>query len=341
MKKVLYLIAGVVGLLLVVSLLSPKSIQDERSIVIKAPKEIIFEQVKYLKNHENWSPWKDKDPQMKNTFTGEDGTVGAASSWQSTVKGVGNGTQTIASIVENESVETDLLFDGQGKAKGFIRLKDTTDGVQVTWGFHADVPVPFNLMLLLPAGDDAGRDFEAGLQKLKALCESKAAETAPTADATIREISFIGKVYLGLRGTTTLDQVSNWYGASIVKVMNAAQSHKAVMTGPPGGLYFSWDDQKSMRTEMAAVVPVAASVNAGSDFQTIEIKPSKALQVDYTGGYYGSGAVHMAMDEYIKKHGYQHQPPVIEEYLSAMPEEPDSNKWVTRIIYLVSGGKGD
>lgn len=337
MKKVLYIVGGVIALLLIASLLSPKEITAERSTIINAPKEVIFEQVRLLKNHDNWSPWRDKDLNMQTTLTGTDGTVGAKSSWVSEVKGVGIGSQTITSITENESVLTALEFEGQGKADGFIRLKDTTGGVKVSWGFHINIPPPFNLMLLFPGGDDGTKDFDAGLAKLKALCESMAAAPAiPLGASEIKEIQFLGKAYLGIRGKVGLDKVSEWYEPNIGKVMAAAKSKNAIITGNPGGLYFEWDDQKTMTTEMAAVVPIASKVAAGNDIQSIEIKPSRALQLDYRGGYYGSGAAHGAMDAFIKEKGLKQVAPVIEEYITGPANEPDSNKWVTRIIYLIA-----
>lgn len=336
MKKVLYVIGGLVVLIFGAALLSPKEMSSTRSIVINAPKEVIYQEVKSLKNHEKWSPWKDKAPNMKTTFSGNDGTVGSKYSWESDVEGVGSGSQTITSLTENESVLLDLEFNGKGKAEGFIYLKDTTGGVQVSWGFRAKAPVPFNLMMLMANPDAANKDFDTGLSKLKTLCEGLATAQAPVMGTSeIKEINFLGKEYVGIRTKVGINKVSEWYGPAIGKVMAAAKSKNAMITGNASGLYFTWDDQKTMTTDMAAAIPVATKTAAGNDFQSIEIKPSKALQVDYRGGYFGSGAAHNAMDAYIKKNGLQQVSPVIEEYIVGPAGEPDSNKWITRIIYLI------
>jgi len=53
------------------------------------------------------------------------------------------------------------------------------------------------------------------------------------------------------------------------------------------------------------------------------------------GGYNGLEQAHLAMDDYMKANNLENQPPVIEEYITDPGSEPDSNKWVTKITYLV------
>jgi hypothetical protein len=47
------------------------------------------------------------------------------------------------------------------------------------------------------------------------------------------------------------------------------------------------------------------------------------------------GEAHMAMDDHIKKNNMEFVAPVIEEYYAGPGTEPDSNKWMTKIIYFV------
>ena len=52
------------------------------------------------------------------------------------------------------------------------------------------------------------------------------------------------------------------------------------------------------------------------------------------GGYGKEMEVHGAIVKYMAAKGQQHGP-VIEEYISGRLDEPDSNKWITNIYYLI------
>ncbi len=43
----------------------------------------------------------------------------------------------------------------------------------------------------------------------------------------------------------------------------------------------------------------------------------------------------MAMDEYIQANKLEQLTPVIEEYITDPGAEPDSTKWLTKIVYFV------
>ncbi|AOP33094.1 hypothetical protein A0128_03995 [Leptospira tipperaryensis] len=110
MKILLYIIGGLVALIAVLALIAPKDFQLEREIVINKPKKQVFDQIRFLKNHEQWNAWSKKDPKMKKEFKGIDGTVGFMSSWESEHPEVGTAEQEIKSILEGERLETQIRF---------------------------------------------------------------------------------------------------------------------------------------------------------------------------------------------------------------------------------------
>ena len=67
--------------------------------------EKVWPHVHKLSTMDDWSPWMSKDPEVKRTLTGTDGTVGAKMAWVSKVKNVGEGSQTIVSMKEHERIE--------------------------------------------------------------------------------------------------------------------------------------------------------------------------------------------------------------------------------------------
>jgi hypothetical protein len=78
-KRILFALLGLIAVALIAALFIPKDYAVEREISINQPKDSVFNYVKYLKNQNNFSVWAKTDPDMKKTFSGVDGTVGAIS----------------------------------------------------------------------------------------------------------------------------------------------------------------------------------------------------------------------------------------------------------------------
>ena len=170
----LYIVLAVIALITILGLIAPKNYNIHRSIIIQKPLPEVFQYLKFIKNQDNWSPWNEKDPNMKKTFSGADGEIGFISAWIGN-KDVGEGEQEIARIVENEVIESKLRFFKPWKSESdaYLKVEETGKGTKVTWGFLGKNKFPFSIIMLFMNMDKAlGKDFEFGLKKLKELLES-------------------------------------------------------------------------------------------------------------------------------------------------------------------------
>src|SRR5690348_16360263 len=93
-----------IALFLIVSAILPADYKVERSIVIKAPVSTVYEEVRYFKNFNYWSPWYSLDTTATIEITGTDGEVGAKYSWTSKKDDVGSGSMTRVSQEQNKSL---------------------------------------------------------------------------------------------------------------------------------------------------------------------------------------------------------------------------------------------
>jgi hypothetical protein len=166
-----------IALVLIVALFIPKDYKLERSIVIQAPKDSVFNYIKHLKNQNEYSVWNKMDPKIKNKYTGIDGTVGFVSAWESEVKNVGTGSQTITKIVEGEIMFTKLNFEKPFKAENNTEISTTAvdaSNTKVSWSFNGSFAYPMNIMkLVFNMEKMIGKDFEIGLQNMKVILEKK------------------------------------------------------------------------------------------------------------------------------------------------------------------------
>ncbi|MEM9076517.1 MAG: SRPBCC family protein [Bacteroidota bacterium] len=174
MTIVLYILGGIILLILFLALIAPKSYNVSRSIEISKPKTDVFENLRFLKNQDAWSPWNKKDPNMEKKFTGTDGEVGAMSYWNGN-KDVGEGEQEITKIVDGERIESQLRFLKPWKSISDAYLTTeavAADKTKVTWGFSGKNKFPASIFMLFMNMDKAvGGDFEEGLASLKSLME--------------------------------------------------------------------------------------------------------------------------------------------------------------------------
>jgi hypothetical protein len=166
--------AALLALILIAALVVSTEFNYQKSITIDAPIEKVWGNISSLSAMDKWSPWNDHDPKMKKEMSGIDGTVGSKQSWESDVKEVGNGSQTITGLTPPTRLTTDLKFYGEyeSEAKAFVQLTAQGNQTVATWGFESEMPYPFNLVKVFVSAESMlGKDFGNGLNKLKKLSE--------------------------------------------------------------------------------------------------------------------------------------------------------------------------
>jgi len=172
----LYVVAAIVAVIVLLALVAPKTYNVSRSISINKPVTEVFQYLKHIKNQDEWSPWKKKDPNMKQTHTGTDGEIGFVAHWEGN-KDVGTGEQEIVSITENKAINTQLRFYKPWKSQSdaYLTTRVVDDKTtEVVWGFSGVNKPPSNIFFLFFNMDKTvGKDFEEGLADLKRILESK------------------------------------------------------------------------------------------------------------------------------------------------------------------------
>ncbi len=323
----------VIVAILVLMFKEPEDITIVRSAVIKAPKEVVFDQIVHFANWPNWDPWSRMDSgKMKRTMYGTDGTPGSGYTWVGDKTGSGDmrdsalsGTQLLYSL--------NIKEPHSGGGWGYLKADDTAGMTKVTWTITMHFGRPMNAMLIFMNMDKMlGPDFENGLNNMKNYLESKA-PAAPIASAIeVTEVDYPGHTFEGIRKTISMaamaDMAKLFQDAKTVMTANAADK----INGTSAGIYFTWDTVKK-ETDMAAVFPVSEAKTI-KDVAVFNIPKSKAVMAVLRGGYGREMEAHGAITKHISEKG-EAKGTVIEEYTIGPNEEPDSNKWVTNIYYLI------
>ncbi|MES2566031.1 MAG: SRPBCC family protein [Bacteroidota bacterium] len=331
MKKVLYVLLGLVALYFILCVFGPGHVKVERSIDINASADAVKAHLAdYHFFHEKWSPWTEKDPGMKTIYTGEVGQEGHSIAWESDKKDVGKGSMTYKGT-HGDTVMHTLSFEGQGDAKIYHVVVANGDASKATWVMESETPFMFRaIMLFMNMDKMLGPDFEKGLANLKTAMEAMPADA--TVQYNVQEINWEAKTFYGKKETLSFDKLPAFFGSSYGKIGEALGKAKAQPIGMPKAIFFSFDE-KAMITEVAAVMEVANGTKL-EGVEKFETPAGKVLKIEYFGAYEKSANAHYAMDAYMKEKGLT-QTYVIEDYVTDPGTEKDTAKWQTDIFYLV------
>jgi uncharacterized protein YndB with AHSA1/START domain len=173
-------IVAVVAILLALILILATFISREyvihRDILVRAPREEVFDFIRYLRNQELYSKWVMIDPDMARTFRGIDGTPGFVYAWEGDDK-AGKGEQEIMAIRENEGIDIEVRFERPFKGIAAVNMttSDASRGhTRVSWSMSGRNPYPLNALHLLFRGA-LGKDMETSLQNLRGILEKQPA----------------------------------------------------------------------------------------------------------------------------------------------------------------------
>src|ERR1700744_832167 len=159
------ILAIAIAVVLILALTKPASFAIQRSAVMQAPAEAVFPLINNFHQWTKWSPWENRDPALKRTYSGAESGKGAVYAWDGN-KNVGSGRMEILDVSPSSkiTIKLDFLkpFEAHNTAEfSFVPERDSS-ATNVIWVMQ--VFMNFATMI--------GKDFEAGLAKRKTIAEA-------------------------------------------------------------------------------------------------------------------------------------------------------------------------
>jgi len=177
MYEIIAIIAVVLGIAIAIVLIlaaaKPDIFSVQRATTVKAAPENIFSLINDFHQWGTWSPWENKDPAMKRTFSGAASGTGAAYAWEGN-KNVGSGRMEIleASVPSKIVIKLDFIKPFEGHNTAEFTMLPQGDVTHVNWVMHGPSPFIGKIMHVFINMDRmVGKDFEIGLANLKRLTE--------------------------------------------------------------------------------------------------------------------------------------------------------------------------
>jgi len=327
LRKVIIWIIAILAILVIVAYLLPRNYMVERSVVINADKEIIYDYVCDFDKWEEWTPWTDD---MDSTMTMEvvgNCEVGAIQKWSDEN---GDGQLVVTELIPYQLVQYDLSFyGGEYASVGKLSIEpQDEEGFLVTWSDEGDLGYnPIHRYYGLMMDSQIGPQFLEGLENLKKICEAQ----PPYPSIEITEIQ--GQTALTIKGTCNINEIGDKLGEFYGKLMAYATKRKVEPAGPPYAIYYEWNEGGT--TTFEAGFPVEGEVKGKDDILATNSPGGKVVKILKVGSYEDSYIAHDAIQKYIKVNGLEMTGPPWEVYVTDPTKEPDDSKWETMILYPI------
>jgi len=322
----------VILVVIIIGFFLPRHATVEGRIQINSTKEIAFKQINILKNWEKWSPWYEIDTATIYTYSELEGGKEASYTWKSEHKSVGNGKLTITESIIEDSIEIEMIFEGQGRANCYFNFTDITDGIEVKWtvitnaGFN---PVArfFNLFMKKPLG----KDIEKGLANLKVLCENY----KESYSINIEEFNFVGCKYIGIMDSCSSVEISSKLEQLYGELSKYMQKNKLEYITAPIDITYFYSDEKTI---FEAAIPISSNSKVKDEgrVKVKEILPVTVALGHYYGAYNQIYTAYLDIEKWIKENKKNAGTFSWEEYITDPVTETDTSKWYTKIYYVIN-----
>jgi len=329
LKWLLIIIIALVAIFFIYNATQPSQITLEESIEIEAPASSIYAEIIDFKGWNEWSAWHKMDPEMKQEYSDNFGEVGSFSAWESQNPMVGIGRQDVIEIEENKRMKVEMSFDGwEGKSYASFHLNEVDGKTEVKWDFEgAETPIFMNWMNTM-MGKMVRDNYKKGLKDLKEVVESKPTEIPNPMN--IEELEVEARDIISIKDSCGADEIGTKLGELYAELSIYLSSVEgAESSGMPLALYHYYSAEKVV---LEAALPYSGEIEASGRITVGQTPSGSVLKGIHKGDYNASGAMHEALEAYMKAKGLEFGKACWEEYVND-PTEVDSADVEIHIYY--------
>ncbi len=336
LKKVIFVLLGIVVILIVIGFLLPGTRHVERSTVVEAPRSAVFALVNGFRHFNDWSPFMAAMPDAEYTYEGPDFGVGSKMAWATQEPEPETGSQIIVASTPYDRVDVELDLGPRGTAQVAYLLQPEGQGTRITWTFDTDYG--FNLVgryfgLLLDR--TMGPLYAQGLANLKRIAEELPKEDWSGLEIGISEVASTTIAYsTGDCGREPAD-IAAALAAAYGRVAGFISTNGLQMAGQPTAITNYWDDRGY---GFDAGIPVSGSPTRGagpnSAVRMGETYGGRVVKAKHVGPYTGLPETYDLITAFMVAHKLEANGRSWDVYVSDPGNTPES-ELVTEVYFPV------
>ncbi|MCD4684277.1 MAG: GyrI-like domain-containing protein [Bacteroidales bacterium] len=331
LKIVIIILVVLIAIILIPPLFMPSQMFVERSAVLKAQPEVIWDQVNCLGNWEKWDVWH-QDTNLVGTYEGQECGEGAKNIWNYKDREEG-GSQTIVKVRKYEYIKTLLDFQEMGTADAEMMLEKVEEGTKVTWNLRSDSPYPLMRWVhTLMVAPNVKKSYDEGLVNLNELTKDMKLEQPKytTGEVTEKEVTSFNA--LVIRTKCTMEEMGDKMGQVFGALMAYTGKIGIQMAGPPFSIWYEYESEVF---EFDSGIPVPGKIVGEGDIKSLETYAGKVIHATHTGSYESTQYSWGALQEFITDNGLELNGDPWEVYITDPMSQPDQTKWVTELYWPV------
>ena len=300
----------------------------QRTRVIKAPVEVVFNSINDYKNWQHWGPWYEMDSTIVASYPEQTSGVGGSYTW--TGKD-GNGSMKTLSLISNKEIIQEIDF-GMGSTPLVYWLFNEVDGnVELTWGMKGESTFSEKAYFLTQGGVDKamGPMFDRGLE----LFDSYLLKQMNAHSFNVQGVvDFGGGYYLYRTTSCKMEDIERKMGEMFPTVMQYMTDNNITPAGLPFTLHHKWDEENNT-TIFSTAIPVMERIITTGDVLSGHLKKQKTYKTTLKGAY---KHLKMAWSESYKNLSESGLKPLengepFEVYKVSPHDAPNPAQWVTEI----------
>jgi len=325
----LVIIVGIIGF----SLTIDGAYDSSATLEMNASPTTVNSTVSDLTTWEDWGPWVKTDPTTKLEYS--EPAIGKDAWYTWDGDSIGKGKLTVLELTEN-SMATQIDFDGMGSSNGYWNFTETENGTEVTWGMTGEMGMMGKVYMLLAEGvtdidsqmdEMASKDFVEGLESLKAISEMR--EIA--GKISVGETTISAVPYFSITETIAIDAIDSvFFGRMFGELMGyLGEDGISTMSGMPFAIYHVWDEEnKTAKIEVAIAntseMPETDRIKKGMTHEGNVLKAVKT-------GSYETGDEHWGLEAYAELNNKE----IVDSPWEIFATDPTVEEIVVEVYYPV------
>jgi effector-binding domain-containing protein len=256
--------------------------QVERSTVINANPERVFDTIADYRTWTTWSPWLIADPEATVTISEKPAAVGSKYHWKGTV--TGEGELVHRQLKRGQIIEDDLTFLKPFKslAKTAFHVRPEGGGTHLTWSM--DSSMPWFMFWMIPMMKTfIGMDYGRGLNMLKEWIElgTIQSKTKVHGVETVQPFRMAG-----VAASSPIDRIGPSMEQTFSKAQTEFKNLGMPMTGEMISVYTKFRVKEGIFDYISGyVIPESVQAPTGSALVTWQLPTTKAFRVEHIGSY--------------------------------------------------------
>lgn len=269
----------------------------QRSKLINAPLERVYEHVADFSHWTAWSPWLIMEPEAKVTVSDDHKSY----SWEG--QRVGAGEMAITEETSNEWVAIDLTFLKPWKSKAKVRfeLKPKDEQTEVTWFMDSSLPW-FMFWMKKMTEAFIGMDYERGLNLLRDYSEDGKVHSKME---FLGETDYSGCTYVGITKTCAIADIGKEMGGDFEKLQSVVANLE--VSNEPFSIYHKWDMVGQKAKYTAGIPVVNAPENLPEGVVSGKMPATKIYKLRHTGPYEHLGNAWSTMMNLQRSKAFKHR----------------------------------